>query len=52
MKIDKQLKRELIAFSMMVSGLLLTGQIKDLEALKMALEKLLSIVDKELEGAK
>jgi len=52
MKIDKNLKNELIVFSVMVSGLLLSGQIRDLEALKMSLEKLLSIVDEQLKGEK
>jgi hypothetical protein len=48
MVISKELKRELMAFMLTVSAMLVTKNIKDLEAILMILEKLVAIVKKEI----
>ncbi|MFM7447663.1 MAG: hypothetical protein ACKO24_03570 [Leptolyngbyaceae cyanobacterium] len=47
MKISKQTKKELIGFAATWGIALATGNVRDLDALEAALEKLLEVVQKE-----
>ena len=47
MKISKQTKKELISFAATWGIALATGNVRDLDALEAALEKLLEVVQKE-----
>ncbi|HEY9751704.1 MAG TPA: hypothetical protein V6C46_02040 [Coleofasciculaceae cyanobacterium] len=52
MKISKQTQKELIGFAATWGIALLTGNVRDLDALEVSLEKLLEVVQKEKALAK
>lgn len=47
MKITKEVRGQLIALAAILSGGLITGSIRDTEALQILLEKLLEVVKRE-----